>query len=106
MALGAVGEPQMNVTGLAPSEGSAAGANATVITGFTSRFVVTLGLNPPTSGYGPCMIQATAPNPLPGCALPTSGTKVHLIFSRQDPSLTVKRVDGSTVPDNIIVTIP
>jgi len=30
---------------------------------------------------------------------------VHLIFSRQDSTTTVKRVNGTPVPDTIVVTL-
>ena len=39
------------------------------------------------------------------CTPPGSGTKVHLIFSLQDSTATVKRVDGTPVPDGIIVQL-
>lgn len=105
-AVGAAPGPQINVTGLAPVESTNATTNPTLITGFTSRFTITTAIAP-TSGagaqYGPCKMSLPTP---PGCSLPATGTKVHLIFSRQDSTTTVKRVNGVPVPDNIVVTLP
>jgi hypothetical protein len=101
--VGATGDPQINVTGLQPLESTNTTANQTLITGFTSRFQITIGNAPTNMNEGPCIMQT--PRVFPGCTQPGVGTKIHLIFSRQDPSTTVKRVNGAPVPDNIIVTL-
>lgn len=102
---GIVGGPQINVTGLTPIETANPMTNPTLITGFTSRFTITTAQAPVASNQGPCKINNPA-GTLPGCAQPGTGTKVHLIFSRQDSTTTIKRVNGMPVPDNIVVTLP
>jgi carboxypeptidase family protein/Big-like domain-containing protein len=101
--VGATGQPQIDVTPLTPIETTTTTTNPTVVTGFTARFSITIAQAPTTMNAGPCKIGLAAP--LPGCAIPGTGTKVHLIFSRQDSTTTVKRVNGTTVPDNIIVQL-
>ncbi|HXU67683.1 MAG TPA: carboxypeptidase regulatory-like domain-containing protein [Polyangia bacterium] len=104
VAAGVAGEPEINVTALSSLETNTASTNPTVVTGFSSKFSITIAVAPTTgtgAHSGPCKQPLISPT----CALPGSGTKVHLIFSRQDSSTTVKRVDGTTVPDNIIVQL-
>jgi hypothetical protein len=102
--LGIVGYPQINVTTLTPIESTNPSTNPTIVTGFTSRFSVTIAQAPTGSNQGPCRIMSP-PGTLPGCMLPSTGTKVHLVFSRQDSTTTVKRVNGTPVPDSIIVQL-
>ena len=101
---GVAGAPEIDVTALSSLETNTAGTNTTVVTGFSSKFSITIAMAPTAMNAGPCK-QSVPAGTLPGCAIPGSGTKVHLIFSRQDSSTTVKRVDGTTVPDNIIVQL-
>ena len=101
---GIVGAPEMDVTALTPLESANTMTNPTLITGFSSKFQIAIAMAPTMSHAGPCK-QQTMPPMLPGCAIPGSGTKVHLIFSRQDSTTTVKRVNGTTAPDNIIVQL-
>jgi hypothetical protein len=101
---GIVGAPEIDVTPITPLESANTMTNPTVVTGFSSKFSITIGVAPQNMNAGPCK-QLGGSNPLPGCATPGTGTKVHLIFSRQDSTSTVKRVDGTTVPDNIIVQL-
>jgi hypothetical protein len=101
---GVVGAPEINVTLLSSLETATPTTNPTVVTGFSSKFSITIAMAPTASNAGPCK-QMTPPGTLPGCAIPGVGTKVHLIFSRQDSTTTVKRVDGTTAPDNIIVQL-
>jgi hypothetical protein len=103
--LGVVGNPQINVTAMTPVESTNPTTNPTLITGFTSRFSIPIAQAPLASNQGPCKINMPA-GTLPGCSLPATGTKVHLIFSRQDSTTTVKKVNGVPVPDNIVVTLP
>lgn len=103
-AAGVAGVPEMNVTALSSLETTTASTNPTVVTGFSSKFSIAIAMAPTASNAGPCK-QSVPAGTLPGCAIPGSGTKVHLIFSRQDSSTTVKKVDGTTVPDNIIVQL-
>lgn len=98
------GAPQINVTALQPLESTNPTTNPTLVTGFTSRFQVTIGYAPTNMNEGPCIIQN--PRVFPGCTLPDTNSTIHLVFSRQDPSTTVKRVNGAPVPDNIVVSIP
>jgi hypothetical protein len=105
MPPGVAGNPGMNVTLLTPIESNNASTNQTVITGFTPRFSVTIGQAPQNGNFGPCMVVSPAPGQLPGCTPPGKGTVIHLVFSRQDPSTTVKHVDGTTVGDDIAITI-
>jgi len=101
--VGAVGEPEINVTTLTPLESTNTMTNQTIITGFTSRFSINIGYAPTNMNAGACKIATLN---MPGtCTPPGAGTKVHLIFSRQDSTTTVKRVNGVTVPDNIIVQL-
>lgn len=101
--VGAVGEPEINVTTLTPLESTNTMTNPTILTGFTSRFSINIGYAPTNVNAGACKIVTLN---MPGtCTAPGSGTKVHLIFSRQDSTTTVKRVNGVTVPDNIIVQL-
>ena len=100
--LGAVGSPQINVTALTPLESNTPTTNPTIVTGFSSKFSVTIAVAPTNMNAGPCAIQMP-PGTLPGCSIPAMGTKIHLVFSRQDSSTTVKRVNGTPVPDTIIV---
>ncbi|MDB4971189.1 MAG: putative lipoprotein [Myxococcales bacterium] len=102
--LGVVGGPQINVTQLTSLESTNATNNPTLVTGFSSKFKIQISLSPQNANAGPCKMQ----NPvgtLPGCSLPATGTKVHLVFSRQDSTTTVKRVNGTPVPDTIIVQL-
>ena len=100
-ATGVVGGPQINVTALQSLESTNPTANPTLITGFSSRFQITIGLAPASSNAGPCIMVQNQMT-FPGCVVPgAAATTVHLIFSRQDPALTVKRVNGAPVPDNI-----
>ncbi len=101
---GVVGAPQINVTALSSLETNTPMTNPTVITGFSSKFSITIAYAPTASNAGPCK-QIAGQTMFPGCAIPGVGTKVHLIFSRQDSTTTVKRVDGTTAPDNIIVQL-
>jgi hypothetical protein len=102
-AVGAVGQPEINVTTLTPLESTNPMTNPTILTGFTSKFSITIGVAPAASNAGACKVITVGQ---PGqCTPPGVGTKVHLIFSRQDSSSTVKRVNGTTVPDNIIVQL-
>jgi hypothetical protein len=101
---GVVGAPEINVTTLTPLESANTTTNPTVVTGFSSKFQITIAMAPTMSNAGPCK-QLSPAGTLPGCAIPGSGTKVHLIFSRQDSTTTVKRVNGTTAPDNIIVQL-
>jgi len=102
--VGVVGGPQINVTALSSLETATTTTNPTVVTGFSSRYSITIAMAPTAMNAGPCK-QLSPPGTLPGCAIPGSGTKVHLIFSRQDSTTTVKRVNGTTAPDNIIVQL-
>ncbi|HWE27117.1 MAG TPA: carboxypeptidase regulatory-like domain-containing protein [Polyangia bacterium] len=101
---GIVGAPEIDVTAMAPLESNNAMTNPTVVTGFSAKFSINIAMAPTASNAGPCK-QMSPPGTLPGCAIPGTGTKVHLIFSRQDSTTTVKRVDGTTVPDTIIVQL-
>ncbi|HEY1587704.1 MAG TPA: carboxypeptidase regulatory-like domain-containing protein [Polyangia bacterium] len=101
---GIVGAPEMDVTALTSLESANTMTSPTVVTGFSSKFQISIAMAPTMSHAGPCK-QQTMPPMLPGCAIPGSGTKVHLIFSRQDSTTTVKRVNGTTAPDNIIVQL-
>jgi hypothetical protein len=103
-AINVTGGPQINVTALTPLESTTATTNPTLVTGFSSKFSITIAMAPTNNNAGPCKILA-APGTLPGCSLPSTGTKVHLIFSRQDSTTTVKRVNGTPVPDSIIVQL-
>jgi hypothetical protein len=102
--VGVVGGPQINVTTLTPLESNNGSTNPTVITGFASRFAITIAVSPTTANQGPCKINSPA-GTLPGCSIPGTGTKVHLVFSRQDSTTTVKRVNGTTAPDNVVVQL-
>lgn len=102
--VGVVGGPQINVTALTPLESTTATTNPTLVTGFSSKFSITIALAPTNANAGPCKMLSP-PGTLPGCSLPSTGTKVHLVFSRQDSTTTVKRVNGTPVPDNIIVQL-
>jgi hypothetical protein len=93
------------VTAMTPIESTNAMTNPTIVTGFTARFSIPIAQAPIASNQGPCKINMPA-GTLPGCSLPATGTKVHLVFSRQDSTTTVKRVNGTPVPDNIVVTLP
>jgi hypothetical protein len=100
-AVGAVGQPEINVTGLYPLENTNGGA--TLVTGFSSKFQIVIGVAPASTNAGACKVITVGQ---PGtCTPPGVGTKVHLIFSHQDSTTTVKRVNGTTVPDNIIVQL-
>ena len=101
---GVVGAPQINVTTLTSLETATPTTNPTVITGFSSKFQISIAMAPTTANAGPCKQIGGTPT-FPGCAIPGSGTKVHLIFSRQDSTTTVKRVNGTTAPDNVIVQL-
>jgi hypothetical protein len=101
---GVVNSPEINVTALASLESATPTTNPTIVTGFSSKFSITVGVAPTNAHAGPCKQLSTA-GTLPGCSIPASGTKVHLIFSRQDSTTTVKRVNGTTAPDNIIVQL-
>ncbi|HEY2749072.1 MAG TPA: hypothetical protein VGL86_30840, partial [Polyangia bacterium] len=98
------GAPEIDVTALSSLETTTPTTNPTVVTGFSSRFSIAIAVAPTASNAGPCK-QSVPAGTLPGCAIPGTGTKVHLIFSRQDSTATVKKVDGTTVPDNIIVQL-
>ena len=101
--VGAVGQPEINVTTLTPLESTNTMTNPTILTGFTSRFSINIGYAPTNMNAGACKVVTLN---MPGtCTPPGAGTKVHLIFSRQDSTTTVKRVNGVTVPDNIIVQL-
>jgi hypothetical protein len=101
---GVVGAPEINVTALSSLETTTPLTNPTVVTGFSSKFSITVAVAPTTANAGPCK-QMSPAGTLPGCSIPAVGTKVHLIFSRQDSTTTVKRVNGTTAPDNIIVQL-
>ncbi|MCU1282992.1 MAG: putative lipoprotein [bacterium] len=101
---GVVGAPEINVTALTSLETATPTTTPTVVTGFSSRFSITVGIAPTNANAGPCK-QLNPPGTLPGCSIPAVGTKVHLIFSRQDSTTTVKRVNGTTAPDNVIVQL-
>ncbi len=101
---GIAGAPEIDVTTLSPLENATPTTSPTVVTGFSSKFSITIAVAPTNMHAGPCK-QLNPPGSLPGCAIPGTGTKVHLVFSRQDSTTTVKRVNGTTVPDNIIVQL-
>ncbi len=101
---GLVGAPEIDVTALSSLENGTPTTTPTLITGFSSKFSISIAVAPTAGNAGPCK-QLSPAGTLPGCAIPGVGTKVHLIFSRQDSTMTVKRVDGTTVPDNIIVQL-
>jgi hypothetical protein len=102
-ALGAVGQPEIDVTAITPLESANAGTSPTVVTGFSSKFSINIGIAPAMSNAGPCKIITVGAAGT--CTPPGAGTKIHLIFSRQDSTTTVKRVNGTTVPDNIILQL-
>ena len=101
--VGAVGQPEINVTTLTPLESTNPMTNSTILTGFTSKFQLVIGVAPTNMNAGACKVVTVGGAGT--CTPPGAGTKVHLIFSRQDSTTTVKRVNGVTVPDNIIVQL-
>jgi hypothetical protein len=73
------------------------------VTGFSSRWKIVYD----NSGTGGCKPGVTKANPAL-CIPPTAGTNVHLVFSHTSANATVKRPDGTPIPDDnrLIVTIP
>jgi hypothetical protein len=77
--------------------------SAAPYTGFTRTFRVQFATG--MASVSGCS-SALAPSMFAGCVQPAQGTKVHLVFSRQaSPSLSVHRVNGDTVGDDIVATI-
>jgi hypothetical protein len=84
--------PALNVTRISPVGEGLYG----VVTGFTTKWAVQYD-SPGAGGCSPLVAS---------CTKPTSGTRIHLVFSKLDPSSTVRRVSGEAVSDQIVVVIP
>jgi len=91
--------PAVNVTNITAVE------MAGPTTGFSSKWRITFdGPAGSTGGCSPAIV--TGPGMAPGCIRPAAGTKVHLVFSHQsNPALTVHRVNGDPVGDDIVAII-
>lgn len=87
---------QIDVTLIQPMESPIPGTG--LYTGFATRFAVRYD----STGTGGCS-SALMSTP---CQRPASGTKIHLVFSKQGPNTTVRRVNGQPVDDSIVVVIP
>jgi hypothetical protein len=82
--------PSIDITAIRPIE------NAPVVTGFTSKWQVTVD-NVTPGALGPCK------PPLGGvCTRPAQGTKVHLVFDRLPPGATLRRTTGAVVATDAV----
>jgi hypothetical protein len=97
----------IDVTKMTPLENTSPGMP---ITGYSSRWKVIFDTTDTMGASGGCkpgVLKQTMAMPGP-CIPPAAGTSAHLVFSHVNGQNTVKRADGTPVPDDnkLLVTIP
>jgi hypothetical protein len=94
--------PGMNITVLRPLEQT----GPAPVTGFASKFAIDIN-NMPAVGANSAACKPTDP---PGsCGGPSSGNKIHLVFSHLPASQTIRRTNGQPVTDDatkLVIPIP
>jgi hypothetical protein len=96
--------PELDVTRIIPLESQAPNMP---VTGFSSRWRINYD-NKTNGGCMPGVSKGTMTAPGP-CSPPVAWGTVHFVFSKQSGPTTIKRADGTPVPDDsatLAVTIP